>query len=344
MTLVALFALSTGAWADDANTVDVTWNATTKQATFTMPAGDVELQVEYCPEAELVDGTDVAPAAADGTIIVGTESPLVTAPDAVSQGTLMYLVTTTNEQPTSTEGFSADVPTAADVTTPGTQFVWYYIKGDTNHNDSPIFRTPIEVNVLKDEFDITFNALNTNTIEDGKATVKVDGTAKTLDADHQVKGVKIGKPVTVEAKTGYKFRKVEVKKGDATPAPAEGPTLAQTLTTANMTVKVYYTYNDMNNTCEFLSNGDGTYTFQSGTGLVGGNNQKAKALVVENGKLVFKQNFYETLVKLWNQVGFSVTFDTSENTYSIWKGSNETITGTLSKVEVNGTQIAVTQQ
>ena len=215
MTLVALFAMTAGAWADDANTVDVTWNATTKQATFTMPAGDVELQVEYCPEAELVDGTDVAPAAADGTIIVGTESPLITAPDAVSQGTLMYLVTTTNEQPTSTEGFSADVPTAADVTTPGTQFVWYYIKGDTNHNDSPIFRTPIEVNVLKDEFDITFNALNTNTIEDGKATVKVDGTAKTLDADHKVKGVKIGKPVTVEAKTGYKFRKVEAKKGGA---------------------------------------------------------------------------------------------------------------------------------
>jgi hypothetical protein len=111
-----------------------------------------------------------------------------------------------------------------------------------------------------------------------------------------------------------------------------------------MTVKVYFTYNDMNNTCEFLSNGDGTYTFQSGTGLVGGDSGKAKALVVENGKLVFKQNFFETLSKLWAQVGFSITFDTSENTYSIWKGSNETITGTLSKVEVNGTQIAVTKQ
>jgi hypothetical protein len=202
--------------ASDPAGIDLTPDATRKIWTLAaMPAGDVELQVEYCPEAELVDGTDVAPAAADGTIIVGTESPLVTAPDAVSQGTLMYLVTTTNEQPTSTQGFSADVPTAADVTAPGTQFVWYYIKGDADHNDSPIFRTPIEVNVLKDEFDITFNALNTNTIEDGKATVKVDGTATTLDADHQVKGVKIGKPVTVEAKTGYKFRKVEVKKGSA---------------------------------------------------------------------------------------------------------------------------------
>jgi len=202
--------------ASDPAGIDLTPDATRKIWTLAaMPAGDVELQVEYCPEAELVDGTDVAPAAADGTIIVGTESPLVTAPDAVSQGTLMYLVTTTNEQPTSTQGFSADVPTAADVTAPGTQFVWYYIKGDADHNDSPIFRTPIEVNVLKDEFDITFNALNTNTIEDGKATVKVDGTAKTLDADHKVKGVKIGKPVTVEAKTGYKFRKVEVKKGSA---------------------------------------------------------------------------------------------------------------------------------
>ena len=337
MTLVALFALSTGAWADDANTVDVTWNATTKQATFTMPAGDVELQVEYCPEAELVDGTDVAPAAADGTIIVGTESPLVTAPDAVSQGTLMYLVTTTNEQPTSTEGFSADVPTAADVTTPGTQFVWYYIKGDANHNDSPIFRTPIEVNVLKDEFDITFNALNTNTIEDGKATVKVDGTAKTLDADHKVKGVKIGKPVTVEAKTGYKFRKVEVKK-------TVPPTLAETLTTAGMTVTVNFKYSG-DNYCTFTSVGDGTYTFTNGSGWAGGTGDCEKALVYENGQLVFKQAYDTSLESDWNIYGYSVFFDTSDNTYSEFLGDraqSDYVQASFISISVNGTTIPVT--
>ena len=192
------------------------------------------------------------------------------------------------------------------------------------------------------DYDISFKAANANTIESGKASVTIDGAAATL-TEGKVTGVKMGQQVKMTAAQGYKFRKVEAKKGEA-PATPEGPTLAQTLTTANMTVKVYYIYTDMNNTCEFLSNGDGTYTFQSGTGLVGGNSQKAKALVVENGKLVFKQNFYETLSKLWNQVGFSVTFDTSENTYSIWKGSNETINATLSKVEVNGTQIALTQQ
>ena len=104
---------------------------------------------------------------------------------------------------------------------------------------------------------------------------------------------------------------------------------------------MYFTYSSTKNTCEFLSNGDGTYTFQSGTGFVGGNNEKVKALVVENGKLVFKQNFYETINKLWDKVGFAVTFDTSENTYSIWKGSNETFNPTLSSVEVNGTKIDV---
>ena len=48
MTLVALFAMTTGAWAQSADPT-VTWDATTKQATFTMPAGNVELQVAYFP-------------------------------------------------------------------------------------------------------------------------------------------------------------------------------------------------------------------------------------------------------------------------------------------------------
>ena len=125
------------------------------------------------------------------------------------------------------------------------------------------------------------------------------------------------------------------------------PTLAQTMTTANLTVKVKYNYGNWNyeneeNYCQFLSNGDGTYTFQSGGGDVGGRYNKVKALVVENGKLVFKQNYYDS-DEYWEWNGFSVTFDTSNNTYSEWRGG-----GTLDynpyfiSVEVDGTKIDVT--
>jgi hypothetical protein len=122
-----------------------------------------------------------------------------------------------------------------------------------------------------------------------------------------------------------------------------GPTLAQTLTTAKLTVKVKYNYDNGENYCEFLSNGDGTYTFQSGGGYIGGRYNKAKALVVEGDKLVFKQHFYSPIDEDWEWFGYSVTFDTSNNTYSEWIGN-----GVLDynpyfiSVEVDGTKIDVT--
>ena len=123
------------------------------------------------------------------------------------------------------------------------------------------------------------------------------------------------------------------------------PTLAQTMNIAGMTVKVKYNYENDENYCLFSSNGDGTYTFQSGDGWAGGHEDCAKALVVEGGKLVFKQNVYETIDDQWSNYGFSVTFDTSKNTYSQWVGQYAQVFHNPSfiSVEVNSVPIALTQ-
>jgi len=123
------------------------------------------------------------------------------------------------------------------------------------------------------------------------------------------------------------------------------PTLAQTMTTAGMTVKVKYNYNNEENYCLFSSVGDGTYTFQSGDGWAGGYEGCAKALVVEDGKLVFKQNVYGTIDDQWSNYGFSATFDTSKNTYSNWVGqlAQEYHNPSFISVEVNSVPIALTQ-
>ena len=120
-------------------------------------------------------------------------------------------------------------------------------------------------------------------------------------------------------------------------------TLAQTKTTADMTVKVNYNYADEENYCQFLSNGDGTYTFQSGDGWAGGDADCAKALVVEDGKLVFKQNHYNSITQYWDTDGFSVTFDTSNSTYSEWVGGDakRIYNPSFISVEVNGTTISL---
>ncbi|MBQ3754302.1 MAG: hypothetical protein II864_12330, partial [Prevotella sp.] len=172
------------------------------------------------PEAAegVIAGTD-ASLIAEGTGIVafaGTSTE-------VTQGTLMYAIGTSATEAPALTAFSATVPTAKDVADDGADvYVWYYIQGadapdgeaatldNTFDNTEPACLT---VQVLTNKFDIQFNAANANTIEAGKATVTVGGTDKTATVtEGKLEGVKMGSEVKLEAKPGYKFRKVEVKK------------------------------------------------------------------------------------------------------------------------------------
>ena len=202
------------------NTLDLTWNPATKTGYFTMPTYDVELTPVYAPAAkwDVVENVEQLPAALEG-IIAGQDAAIVT-PGQSAQGTVMYAVTTTAEAAPALEAFSATVPTAKTYDDATTLYVWYYIQGadapdgvaatldNTFDNTEPACLT---VQVLSNKFDITFNAANANTIEAGKATVTVGGTAATV-TEGKLQGVKMGSEVKVKANTGYKFRKVEVKK------------------------------------------------------------------------------------------------------------------------------------
>lgn len=58
LTLAAIFALTAGAWAQDAgDEVSVSPTANANEWTLTMPASDIELQVEY-ESALALDETD----------------------------------------------------------------------------------------------------------------------------------------------------------------------------------------------------------------------------------------------------------------------------------------------
>ena len=305
MTLVALFAMTAGAWAQGTDEVTMTKSTTVKNTwTFTMLDTNVELEAEYynltAPTANTADiyagsstalinagettetgatmkymvtATDTQPTstegfsakvptaqdqaingagtyyvwyyvkgddehsdskisataiavtvkapratittdpAAVGPIYISTDVSLITGGET-SQGTLMYFAQiSTADAPTSTTGFSTDLPSAKEITEPGTYNVYYYIVGDEEHSDSEIFG-PISVSVLTDKYDITFNAANNYTIDgdNSKGTVKVNGTDKTLDAEHKLKAVKMGSTVTINAATGYKFRSVKAAK------------------------------------------------------------------------------------------------------------------------------------
>ena len=211
------------------STLDLTWDAKTKTGTFTMPAYDVEIAPIYAPAAKwATDGNLVlTPTAVEG-IIAGTEDAIVKAGTVVEgQGTVMYFATTdaemTAEKAAAAEGWLSTLPTAAGYDDAQTVYVWYYIKGadtpqgetataENTFNDLEICATPIEVTLLSNKFDIQFNAANANTIEAGKATVKVGETAAEVK-EGKLTGVKMDSKVTITAKDGYKFRKAEGKKG-----------------------------------------------------------------------------------------------------------------------------------
>ncbi len=212
--------------------IDFKWDAATKTGTFTMPAFDVEIAPIYAPTAMFAtDGNLVlTPTAIEGVFAESTDA--IVTPGKVAnigetedpQGIVMYAVTSTNQATApALTAFSADVPTAKDITVGSDVLVWYYIKGadtpegeeataENTFNDSEICATPITVTVLSNKFDINFKAANDNTIEAGKATVTVDSEQKTL-TDGKLPEVKMGSEVKVKAKDGYKFRKVEAKKG-----------------------------------------------------------------------------------------------------------------------------------
>ena len=220
--------------------ITVEWDPATKTGNFNMPAYDVEIAPIYAPVAQWakVEDVDQLPTAIEG-VIADTDAPLIVEGTVafagqsteVKQGTVMYAVTpaTETEAPAldAANKWSADVPTAKLVPDAGDVKVWYYIKGadtptgeeataENTFNDSEICAEPIEVKILTNKFDIQFNAANANTIEAGKATVTVGGTAATV-TEGKLEGVKMGSEVKVKANTGYKFRKVEVKKKAAGP-------------------------------------------------------------------------------------------------------------------------------
>jgi hypothetical protein len=179
-----------------------------------------------------VENVDQLPTAIEGIYAESTDAIVKAGTVALMsdkqtpQGTVMYAVTGTNQTTApALDAFSADVPTATEIKTAGDVKVWYYIKGadtptgdkataENTFNDSEICATPLTVTVLSNKYDINFKAANDNTIEAGKATVKVGDEAATV-TEGKLEGVKMGSEVKVTAKEGYKFRSVEVKKTEA---------------------------------------------------------------------------------------------------------------------------------
>ena len=126
----------------------ITWDATNKTTGFNLPAGNVFMNVEYYPVAELTTAptakSNIKATTADAIVEAGTVKMIGQTENA--QGTLMYYAVQSETAPEAPDydnkGWSDKVPTAADFNQ-GNVYVWYYVKGadgdaESTFNDGAI--------------------------------------------------------------------------------------------------------------------------------------------------------------------------------------------------------------
>ena len=214
---------------------DVALNRVTTANTWTlsMPASDVLLTPQYATVAKWAvdEEKTLLPAAAEG-VIAGTDAPLIVEGTVANAGTstdkqgqVKYFPTTEqlNAAPaTSAEGWISTVPTAKDVTGTAkvtedkTVYVWYYIVGaDTPENTDATAENTfndsdpqcIAVTLKPNVFTLTLQPAPVD-----KVTVTIGDASATPDQNGKISDVQMGKTVKLAPNTGYKLRKVEVKK------------------------------------------------------------------------------------------------------------------------------------
>ena len=167
-----------------------------------------------------------------------------------------------------------------------------------------------------------------------KWTVKVGDAEKTVTLP--ITDVKKGETVTVTYSGSKKVIGVKAEK------KAKAPTLAETLTTADMTVSVSFLVFGNAETVNFTSNGDGTYTKTGGTGTTATAPDWTIQLVENSGLIVFKA--YPNSDSENGDRAFKFNFFPSDNTYYMWAGDDaQGLSPTFTSISVNGTAIAVSE-
>ena len=294
---------------------EVTWNAATKQATFTMPAYDVELEVEYYPGMFTLGGDAIEGGTVEVVGLTGDALPAGFEKDAegniyVAKGTTFTVKATPEE---------------------GYHFVcWSDDENNTNPEREitmPADGTDLSLTATfaENEYDITFSE-GTNPDPENPEWTATPNPAKTKQT------------VTVTYSGSKKVLGVKAEKKAAAPATVLSGALVD-----GATIKVNFKWRDSN----FGDYVQGVYNAASGTFTVskGGNdwgisnnNNRAVYKVEKSGdNIIIGAGFYD-----FSNEAMVWTFNTTNDTYTTTNGTrvNEFPTeyGLIS-VSVNDTDI-----
>ena len=304
-----------------------TWDASTKTGTFSMPGSDVVLTPQYAPAAQLAENG--APAAVSG-LEIAADAAIITAGQS-AQGTLLYAVGTSQTEKPALTDFAATLPNAKDQTAAGNYYVWYYIQGQ----DTPQGQEPTAENTFNDSeimgpvtVELLTNEHTLNIKQSPNITVTVAGTAVT-PTDDKVTPVTTGQEVKIKAKEGYKFRKVEVKKG-----AAEKPVTLATALEDGATLEVMCQSSQSGNGLQMggnFTNNNGEFTRNNFVGTSNVFSVMKATATISGTTITFATGFTSNV-----NYDHNVTLNTTDNTYTLTGGSNK---GSVVSVKVNGVEI-----
>lgn len=157
------------------STTNVTTTGTITPSAATTTKGIGNYSVTYNTGTLTINkvGATVATApSAKSLTFSGNAQALVNA-GTPSGGTMYYQMTTSNSKPSSTSGFSTTIPTGTNA---GTYYVWYYVKGDSNHNDSAISSSAVSVTIASKSISIP-TPTGVSRAYDGNAATATFGAA-----------------------------------------------------------------------------------------------------------------------------------------------------------------------
>ena len=320
--------------ASSATAVDIAWDAASKTGSFDMPGGNVELEPEYYPQAELTakpTAINDVPATTDGAIVnAGTVANIGETTNA--QGTVMYYVSPTALDDAdllalAADAWTADVPTAQSFKAAGTAHVYYYVRGNDSDTDDENFSDGdiLSANALT----VTIAAAPTYAVTFAEGTDPNEWTASP-NAD-----VTKGETVTVTYSGTKKVLGVKAEKKAAAPATVLSGALVD-----GAIIKVNFKWrgdNDGDYVQGVYNAASGTFTVSKGGGNWATDDRAVYKVEKSGDNIIIGACFYD-----YGYEGMVWTFNTTNDTYTTTNGiyvNEEPGEYGLISVTLNGTDI-----
>lgn len=134
-------------------TDNATFNYNRNQSGKTLAAGNL-YPISFKMTKEKKDASVTPPTAVAATLTYSGSAQTLFSAGSTTGGTMKYKVTTTNDKPASTDGFTTTIDQGTNA---GTYYLWYYVDGGDDYNTTEVNGTAVSKEIAKAAATLTCN-------------------------------------------------------------------------------------------------------------------------------------------------------------------------------------------